>query len=128
MVVARVSKAAARPVTDALGPLHEALAMAPAAGKVTAMRAYNDSTERRQNQGFAQLNQLVYAVVWTLLLCYQLVNQGSISVKANPKTLINLALSCLCAGAAAAGGGAAEHAGAAGRGGRQGRLRRAAGG
>jgi hypothetical protein len=34
VVVARVAKAASGPVTDALEPLHEALAMAPAAGKV----------------------------------------------------------------------------------------------
>lgn len=78
MVVARVSKAAARPVTDALGPLHEALAMAPAAGKVTAMRAYNDSTERRQNQGSTQLNQLVSC----MLLCGHCCCDISLSPKA----------------------------------------------
>ena len=33
-MVARIAKAASGPVTDALEPLHEALAMAPAAGKV----------------------------------------------------------------------------------------------
>jgi hypothetical protein len=38
-VVARVAKAASGPVTDALEPLHEALAMAPAAGKVCSINA-----------------------------------------------------------------------------------------
>ncbi len=86
VVVARVSKAAARPVTDALGPLHEALAMAPAAGKVTAMRAYNDSTERRQNQGSTQLNQLVSC----MLLCGHCCCDISLSPKAQGRANLSV--------------------------------------
>jgi hypothetical protein len=65
VVVARVAKAASGPVTDALEPLHEALAMAPAAGKVCTSLPIVRCTTSRDHCGHGVIVEILRTcAVW----------------------------------------------------------------